>query len=261
MSRAGLAPLERGDNKAGIGLATRHLGLADDPAFAAPTVQRGVAKVLEAAGGPACADAFDRRRDQLGNDRLLQPVVAGQAEHVIHPVGSAPRHQGLAGEAEIAAQQNACSWPAAADLCHDPRDFLDRPGGAVDVRAAQLGRQQVPPAEDVERQVAVAVIITMEELALLVAMQRIVGGIEVEDDLFRSLRVSFQEEIDEQAFDRRRVVTNLVITRRFGAAQFQPVQRGLAGQRRTVTRCASSLPASTASTGSRRSWSWSFRSS
>ena len=75
----------------------------------------------------------------------------------------------------------------------------------------------------------------MEELALLVAMQRIVGGIEVEDDLFRSLRVSFQEEIDEQAFDRRRVVTNLVITRRFGAAQFQPVQRGLAGQRRTVT--------------------------
>ncbi len=83
--------------------------------------------------------------------------------------------------------------------------------------------------------VAVAVIITMEELALLVAMQRIVGGIEVEDDLFRSLRVSFQEEIDEQAFDRRRVVTNLVITRRFGAAQFQPVQRGLAGQRRTVT--------------------------
>ena len=40
----------------------------------------------------------------------------------------------------------------------------------------------------------------MEELALLVAMQRIVGGIEVEDDLFRSLRVSFQEEIDEQAF-------------------------------------------------------------
>jgi hypothetical protein len=33
-------------------------------------------------------------------------------------------------------------------LCHDPRDFLDRPGGAIDVRAAQLGRQQVPPAEE-----------------------------------------------------------------------------------------------------------------
>ena len=142
----------------------------------------------------------DRRRDQLGNDRLLQPVVAGQAEQEVHAVGLAPRHQGLAGEAGIAAQQNACLRPAAADLRHDPRDFLDRPGRAIDVRAAQLGRQQVPAAEDVERQVAVAVIIAMEEPAFLVAMQRIVGGIEVEDDLFRGLRVRFQEEIDEQRF-------------------------------------------------------------
>jgi len=37
----------------------------------------------------------------------------------------------------------------------------------------------------------------MEELAFLVAMQRIVGGIEVEDNLFWRLRVGLQEEIDE----------------------------------------------------------------
>ena len=43
-----------------------------------------------------------------------------------------------------------------------------------------------------------------------------------------------QEEIDEQALDRRRIVADLVIARRFGAAQFQPVQRRLARQRRTV---------------------------
>ena len=42
----------------------------------------------------------------------------------------------------------------------------------------------------------------MEELAFLVAMQRIVGGIEVEDDLFRGLLVGVEEEIDEQALDR-----------------------------------------------------------
>ena len=65
-------------------------------------------------------------------------------------------------------------------------------------------------------------------------MQRIVGGIEVEDDLLRRLLVGVEEEIDEQAFDRRRVVADLVIARRFGAAQFQPVQRRFAGQRRTV---------------------------
>ena len=43
-----------------------------------------------------------------------------------------------------------------------------------------------------------------------------------------------EEEIDEQAFDRRRIVADLVIARRFGAAQLQPVQRRFAGQRRTV---------------------------
>jgi hypothetical protein len=73
----------------------------------------------------------------------------------------------------------------------------------------------------------------VEEFSFLVAMQRIVGGIEIENDLPRPLLVGFQEEIDEQAVDRCRVVTDLMVAGRFGAAQFQPVQRGLAGQRRT----------------------------
>src|SRR6202034_611480 len=43
LPRTDLAPLQRGD-EARIGLAAGHLGLADDPALAAPTVQRGVAE-------------------------------------------------------------------------------------------------------------------------------------------------------------------------------------------------------------------------
>ena len=142
-ARVCLAALERGDNKARIGFATGHLGLADDPAFPAPGTERGVAEVLEAARRLAGADAFDRRADQLGNDRLLQPIVAGQAEHVVHAVCLTPCHQWFAGEAGIAAQQNACPWPAAADLRHDAGELLHRAGCAIDVRAAQLGRQQV----------------------------------------------------------------------------------------------------------------------
>ena len=64
----------------------------------------------------------------------------------------------------------------------------------------------------------------MEELAFLVAVQRIVGGIEIEDDLLGRLVMGIEEDIDEQCLDRRRVVADLVITRRFGTAQFQPVQ-------------------------------------
>ena len=39
----------------------------------------------------------------------------------------------------------------------------------------------------------------MEEAAFLVAVQRIVGGIQVEDDLLRRLLVGLQEQLDEQA--------------------------------------------------------------
>ena len=53
--------------------------------------------------------------------------------------------------------------------------------------AAQLGCQQVLAAEDVERQVAVAIVIAVKEPAFLMAVQRVVGGIEIEDDLLRWL--------------------------------------------------------------------------
>ena len=206
--------------------------------------------------------ALERGGDQLRLHRLLQPRVARQAEHVVHAIGLAPGHQGLAGEAGIAAQQDARPRPAAADAADDPRDLLHRAGRAVDVRAPQLRRQQVTAAEDVERQVAVAVVIAVEEPAFLLAVQRIVRGIQVEDDLPRRLGVRLQEQIDEQRLDRRRVMADLVVARRLRPAQLQPVQRDLAGHRRAVgTRGASSLPASTAITGSWRSSSWSFRSS
>jgi hypothetical protein len=65
----------------------------------------------------------------------------------------------------------------------------------------------------------------MEEAAFLVAVQRVVGSVEVEDNLLWRLLVGFEEEIDEQAFDRPRIVAHLVIARRFGPAQLQPVQR------------------------------------
>ena len=51
---------------------------------------------------------------------------------------------------------------------------------------------------------------------------------------FGAFVVRVQEQIDEQPLDRRRIVAHLVIARRARPAQFQPVQRRLAGQRRAV---------------------------
>ena len=43
------------------------------------------------------------------------------------------------------------------------RDLLDGAGGSIDVRSPQFGRQQMLAAEDVERQVAEAVVIAVEK--------------------------------------------------------------------------------------------------
>lgn len=95
-----------------------------------------------------------------------------------------------------------------------------------------------------------------EKPAFLMAVQRIVGGIEIERDLRRRRFVGIEKQIDEQRLDGISVVADLVIARWFDAAEFEAVQGAFARKRR-----AESLPASTASTGSVRKISWSFGSS
>ena len=46
--------------------------------------------------------------------------------------------------------------------------------------------------------------------------------------------MGLQEQIDEQPLDRGRVMADLVVARRLRPAQFQPVQRRLARQRRAI---------------------------
>ena len=73
--------------------------------------------------------------------------------------------------------------PAGADLPDDPLDRLDAARAGIDVGGPQLGKQKMPPAEHVKRQIAVAVVIAVEEAALLMPVQRVVRRIEVENDL------------------------------------------------------------------------------
>jgi hypothetical protein len=49
----------------------------------------------------------------------------------------------------------------------------------------------MPAAEDVQRQIAVTVVIAVKEPAFLMPVQRIVGRVEIEDDLlgWRSVRL------------------------------------------------------------------------
>ena len=64
------------------------------------------------------------------------------------------------------------SWAA------DPRYLVERTGRGVDVRAPQLGGEQMPTAEHVQRQIAEAIVVAVKELPFLMTVQGIVGGID-----------------------------------------------------------------------------------
>ena len=92
----------------------------------------------------------------------------------------------------------------------------------------------MPPAEHVERQIAVGVVIAVEETLFLMPVQRIVGGVEIEGDLRPRHPMGVEKQVDKQPLDRRRVIADLVVAGRFQPAQFQPVERRFAGQRGTI---------------------------
>jgi hypothetical protein len=65
-------------------------------------------------------------------------------------------------------------------------------------------------------------------------VQWIVGGVEIERDLRWRRRMGVEKQLDKQPLDDRCVIADLVIAGRLRPAQFQPVERRLAGQRRTI---------------------------
>jgi len=52
----------------------------------------------------------------------------------------------------------------------------------------------------------------MEEAPFLVPVQRIVGGIQVQDDFFRRLRVGFEEDLHQQAIYGSVIQRDLFVT-------------------------------------------------
>ena len=86
-------------------------------------------------------------------------------------------------------------------------------------------------AEDVQRQIAVAIVIAVKEPPFLMPVQRVVGGVEVENDLLWRMLVRLEEQIDKQRFDLGLFPGDPVIARQLRPAQLQPVERRFAGQR------------------------------
>ena len=89
-------------------------------------------------------------------------------------------------------------------------------------------------AEDVQRQVAVAPIVAVEEAALLLAVQRIIGRIQIQPDLPGWLLAGLQEHIHQQSIEPIRIRCDLPVAIprcRIRRRQLQTVQSARSGQR------------------------------
>src|SRR5438309_9643816 len=89
-------------------------------------------------------------------------------------------------------------------------------------------------AENVQWQVAVAVIIAVKKSPFLMPVQRVVGGVEIEDDLLWRMLVRFHKQIDKKPLDLGTVPGDPVIAGRLCAAPLQPAKCARAGQPRTI---------------------------
>src|SRR5918911_3406000 len=175
--------LERGYQKAWVRLAPRPFRFGDHASTTRPALLGRPEKVPEHTRGLARHLGARLGLLEGSRDTGLKPGVESQAEDEVDPVLLAPDHQCLASKARVGPQHDLHPRPARPDLTDDALDLLHRPGARIDVGAAQLGGQEMPAAEDVERQVAVAVVVAMKKAALLAPVGRIVGRVQIEHNL------------------------------------------------------------------------------
>jgi hypothetical protein len=71
----------------------------------------------------------------------------------------------------------------------------------------------------------------VKEAAFLLAMQRQIGGVYIQNDLGGRALVRLYEHFQQQFVDPVLPVGDPLVTVRYARAQFHPVQRALAGQR------------------------------
>ena len=86
-------------------------------------------------------------------------------------------------------------------------------------------------AENIQRQITIAVVVTMEEPAFLFAMQRQIGRIDIDNHLFRRLVMRFDEHRHQQLIDTVFPECDFLVPIRHAVAEFHPIQSALARQR------------------------------
>ena len=94
-----------------------------------------------------------------------------------------PAEQVIPAKARVGPDDDRDLRPALPNPADDPFQFLHRSRGPIDIGTPQPGAQQMLPREDVQREITVVAVVTVKEPAFLLAMDRVVGRIQIQHDL------------------------------------------------------------------------------
>jgi hypothetical protein len=205
-------------------------GLGHHAARARPAFVRLVTELGEEARGLARSLMQHVRLVHLSADDPAQALVASQTEDVSDMVCSHQAINSSRQKPESALSTIFTSgqrWRSCATM---RRTSSSEPFARILIGRPEPRAQQLVAGEYVLRQIAVAVVVAVEEALRLMAIQRDVGRIQIEHDLVGRRTVRFATEIHQQPVDGFSRVADLVIPLT-AAHQLQPVQSALAGQR------------------------------
>ena len=106
-----------------------------------------------------------------------------------------PAEQVIPAKARVGPDDDRDLRPALPNPADDPFQFLHRSRGPIDIGTPQPGAQQMLPREDVQREITVVAVVSVKEPAFLLAMDRVVGRIQIQHDLLGRRFVGLHEGI------------------------------------------------------------------
>jgi len=220
-----------------IGPLAQVLSLDHDAPFGTPALGGLIGKFINYPAGLASVEKVDLRLSTRSQAHGEQSRILGQPEHEVNTVGLTPGHAVFTGKARIATHDDLGLGPTRTDLLHDPSKLLDAAGGSIDVRGAQPGAQQILASEDVQRQVEVVALVTMEEAPFLLPVQGVVGRIQIQPDRHQRCTMGVDKAVHQRSVHTLGVGDNFLVALVFFdlfGVQFQTIERAGVGQRLTA---------------------------
>src|SRR5271165_303605 len=166
-----------------------HLGFSDDPPRACPTLKGLVLELCEAARHAATENGRLTDSSKLLSYQFEQPAVARQTQTIIDLrfLSFAPGHNLLATEATVGAHNDARFGTTFSHCRNDFLQCLNCTTGGVAIAGTKLGPERYRTDKGKQGQVTVGAVETVKETSFLMTVQRVVGSIQVDDNLPASL--------------------------------------------------------------------------